>query len=77
VYFSTDDFGYDPSGETTSEGVLYALRAESGERVWSSEAFQGVGSAQTSPAVSNGVVIFASYDDQQRKDHGVFACTSL
>lgn len=76
VYFNTDDLGYDPSGETTPEGVLYALDARTGTPVWDYEGFQGIGSSQVSPAVSNGVVIFASYDDQQRIDHGVFAFTT-
>ena len=70
VYLSTDDNG-------NPEGVFYVLDAQNGKIVWIYEANKGVGSAQASPAVSNGMVIFLSYDDDQRIDHGVFAFCPL
>lgn len=66
IYLSTDDTG-------SFDGAFFALDAATGNEVWHYEANQGVGSAQASPAVADGTVIFASYDDDQFIDHGVYA----
>ncbi|NND65347.1 MAG: PQQ-binding-like beta-propeller repeat protein [Gammaproteobacteria bacterium] len=70
VYIGTDDNG-DP------EGVFYALSARTGEIAWQYQATDGTGSAQSSPAIGGGKIVFVSYDEQSRVEHGVHAFSAV
>ena len=80
LYFGTDDV-------PDIDGAFIALSAHSGELVWSYRGageqniggvpYSGIGSSQGTPAVSNGKVVFVSYDDNDREEGGIFVFESL
>lgn len=66
VYATMDDTG-------TFDGAFYGFDALTGERVFYYTGHEGVGSSQAGPAVSDGHVIFVSYDDNDRYEQGVYS----
>ncbi len=63
IYLESDDFG-------VPHGSFMAIDASSGSLVWQYYANNGVGSGQVSPAVAEGFVCFASYDELYDDIHG-------
>ncbi|MFC1703318.1 PQQ-binding-like beta-propeller repeat protein [Candidatus Omnitrophota bacterium] len=63
VYISTDDY-YSVADPPRENQALFALDANDGTVIWQYQDAlqQWIGSAQTSPALAEGAVVFASYD---------------